>query len=87
MSEMYRLTQKDFNNIAALQHIEGGGALLVYLNQRIEKDADHLMSVDPNNAGAVGQLQGRMSAASIIKAVLTVPVKALEKEEEEEKTH
>jgi hypothetical protein len=78
-----KLTQEDFNRISTLQYQEGGGALLVYLDQRIAKDADHITNVDPNNAGAVGQLQGRMSAARIIKALLMAPVKALEKDEKE----
>ena len=77
------LTQKDFARIATLKHEEGGGAMLVYVAQRIAIDENHLSTVDPNNAGAVGQLQGRMSAYRTMRALLTAPVVALEEEEEE----
>ena len=60
----------EFKAIAEIKHTVAGEAFKVLIEGRARKAAEHLIMVDPNNVGAVAQLQARVSEGSYILDLL-----------------
>lgn len=62
----------EFLAIAQLKHEMGGAALKTLMEGRGRKAAEMLVQVDPNNVGAVAQLQARLSESSYMLDLLNL---------------
>lgn len=54
----------EFKAIAEIKHTVAGEAFKVLIEARARKAAETLVMIDPNNVGAVAQLQARVSEGS-----------------------
>jgi hypothetical protein len=62
----------EFKSIAEIRYTTGGEAFKVLIEARARKAAETLIMVDPNNVGAVAQLQARVSEGSYILDLLNL---------------
>lgn len=62
----------EFKAIAEIKHTVAGEAFKVLIEGRARKAAEMLVQVDPNNVGAVAQLQARTSEGSYILDLLAL---------------
>lgn len=76
---------EEFYAISLLKHDIAGAALKTLLEGRARKAAEHLVMIDPNNAGAVAQLQARVSEDSYVLDLLKLDEEVILAQMEEAK--
>lgn len=62
----------EFKAISEIKHTVAGEAFKVLIEGRARKAAEVLVQIDPNNVGAVAQLQARVSEGSYILDLLAL---------------
>jgi len=70
----------EFKAISEIKQSPGGEAFKVLIEARARKAAEHLVMVDPNNVGAVAQLQARVSEGSYILDILNLDGSVIEEQ-------
>lgn len=69
--------------IASLQYDVGGEALIKILEGRIKAAVAQLVSVTPNDIGAVAQLQARINEAGVLRDFLKLEPSLVEEQRKE----
>jgi len=70
----------EFKAISEIKLSPGGEAFKILIEARARKAAEHLVMVDPNNVGAVAQLQARVSEGSYILDLLNLSSAVIEEQ-------
>jgi len=75
------LTEDFFKQLALLKHEALGKSLIQYLEMKILKDLQSLISVSPDDHAAIAQLQSRIDANAGLRALITVDESVYEEED------
>lgn len=75
----------EFKAIAEIKHTVAGEAFKVLIEGRARKAAEKLVMMDPNNVGAIAQLQARVGEGSYILDLLNLDVNVINEQIERAK--
>ena len=75
----------EFKAIAEMKHTVAGEAFKVLIEGRARKAAEMLVQMDPNNVGAIAQLQARVAEGSYILDLIALNAEVIQEQIEEAK--